>query len=272
MAIILFADNDPDFLSTRCEYLEKEGYTVIRASNPTQAMRQLERGGIDLAVLDIRLKDDSDRNDTSGLALAKKVALSTPKIILTGFPDFQTVLETLSPQLEGLPPAFAYIQKKDGPQAMLQAIRKTLEFSNDRLRKTTDDIAKRLMEDYLDSRRQSQMNYWASIVAAVLGITIIFVGIALSLGGILAVGIVSSVGGIITEAVSYLFFKRVDIANGRMDRYHAESLQTRQFENLLASCDSISNLDKRENSKENIIKAAAEYWFGASSTGQSPRD
>lgn len=262
MAIILFADNDSDCLRTRSEFLEQEEYRVIPALNPTEARRVLERGGIDLAILDIRLEDDDDEKDISGLILAKEVARSVPKIILTGFPSHEYVREALRPQLEGLPAAVDFVAKQDGPEALLRAIRKALEFGGEWLRETIDGIAERLAKDYEDARRQSQMNYRASLGVAILGIVIIFVGTALTLEGILAFGIASAVGGIVTEAVSYLFFRRVDVANERMDRYHAESLQTRRFENLLASCDEISSLEKREACKERVIDTARAYWFG----------
>jgi CheY-like chemotaxis protein len=262
MAIILFADNDSDFLRTRVEFLEQEGYHVIPALNLTEARRVLERDGIDLAILDIRLEDDDDEKDVSGLILAKEVARSVPKIILTGFPSHKYVREALRPQLEGLPAAVDFVAKREGPETLLRAIRKALEFGGEWLRKTIDGIAERLAKDYEDARRQSQMNCWASLGVAILGIVIIFVGTALTLGGILAFGIASAVGGIVTEAVSYLFFKRADVANERMDRYHTESLQTKRFENLLASCDEISSLEKREACKERVIDTARAYWFG----------
>lgn len=82
-ARILFADNDPDFLETRSGFLKEEGYEVVMASSPTDARRKLEQGGIDLAILDVRLTNDDDEKDTSGLALAKAIGHAVPKIILT---------------------------------------------------------------------------------------------------------------------------------------------------------------------------------------------
>jgi len=270
MATILFADNDPDFLRTRREFLEQEGYRVIPALTPTEARRVLERGGVDLAVLDIRLENDDDEKDISGLILAREVALSVPKIILTGFPSYEYVRQALRPQLEGLPTIVDFVAKQEGPEAILRAIRKALEFGSAWLRKTIDGIDERLKEDYENARRQSKMNYWASLGVAILGIVIIFVGTALALGGVLALGIASAIAGIITEAVSYLFFRRVDIANDRMDRYHGESLQTMWFENLLAACDAIASPEKREGCKEKVIDAARAYWFGTQGrNGQS---
>ncbi len=125
-ATILFADNDPDFLRTRAEFLEQEGYRVIAAADPTEARRLLERGEIDLAILDIRLQDDDDERDTSGLTLAKQAARSVPKLMLTGFPTVDAVREILRPQMDGLPAAVEFVGKQEGPEVLIRAIRQAL--------------------------------------------------------------------------------------------------------------------------------------------------
>jgi len=260
-ATILFADNDPDFLKTRAEFLEQEGYLVIPADDPTEARRKLELGGIDLAIIDIRLVDDDDERDTSGLVLAKEVARSVPKIILTGFPSVDFVREALKLQLDGLPAAVDFVAKQERPETLLRAVRMALGFVTEWLRETIDGTAERLDKDYEDARRQSRTNYIASLVVAGIGIAIIFAGTVFAISGMLAFGIASAVGGIVTEAVTYLFFKRVDAANKRMDRYHAESLQIKQFENLLAACADLPTPAKREACKERVIEAVKAYWF-----------
>jgi CheY-like chemotaxis protein len=262
MTTILFADNDPDFLDTRREYLEKEGYRVIPALNLSEAKRVIGQGNIDLAILDIRLEDDDDEKDISGLILAKDDAPSLPKILLTAFPSYDYVRSVLKPQLEGLPAAIDFIAKQEGPEVMLRAVQRALEFGSAWLRKTTDNITDQLTADYLDARRQARTNYSWAIAIAVVGIVIIFFGTILALSWRLDVGVASTVCGLLTEGINFLFFKRVDIANKRMDRYHAEALQTRRFENLLAACDEIKPKEKREESKMMVIEAARTYWFG----------
>jgi CheY-like chemotaxis protein len=126
MTTILFADNDPEFLKTRAEFLRQEGYQVIPALNPTEARRLLERGEMNLAILDIRLENDDDEKDISGLILAREVGHSIPKIILTGFPCHDHVREALGPQLRGLPAAVDFVAKQEGPEALLRAVRGTL--------------------------------------------------------------------------------------------------------------------------------------------------
>ncbi len=119
---ILFADNEPNLLDTSKEFLEKAGYTVITASNPTEAKRKLELGGIDLAILDLRLENDDDERDVSGLVLAKRVARSIPKIIVTSFPSYDYVREALRPQLDGLPGAVGFLARDEGLTALLETV------------------------------------------------------------------------------------------------------------------------------------------------------
>lgn len=120
---VLIVDNDPDFLDTRAERLEAEGYHVYRAFSLEQAGQLLENTWVHVAIVDIRMTNDDDENDTSGLDLAKQEAYRPiPKIILTRYPSFEQVREALGPALEGLPPAVAFVAKQEGPRAMLRAV------------------------------------------------------------------------------------------------------------------------------------------------------
>jgi DNA-binding response OmpR family regulator len=120
---VLFVDNDPDFLNTRAEFLENAGYQVLKASTLEQAQQLLINARVHLAILDIRMVDDDDERDTSGLTLAKNLAYRpVPKIILTGFPTYQAVRQALGPVVDGLPAAVDFLDKQEGPQAMIQAV------------------------------------------------------------------------------------------------------------------------------------------------------
>ena len=128
MNVILLADNVPEFLDTRAEFLELGGFRVLRAYSLEQARQLLAEARVQLAILDIRLVDDDDDKDTSGLTLAKDPAYrSVPKIMLTGFPTYEAVREAMGPSVEGLPPAVNFLSKKEGPEAMIDAVRRALE-------------------------------------------------------------------------------------------------------------------------------------------------
>ncbi|MBL8099792.1 MAG: DNA-binding response regulator [Anaerolineales bacterium] len=111
--VILFADNNIRFLDSRSEFLENEGYTVLKASSPEKARDILNHKRVHLAILDIRLTDDKE-GDISGLDLALDPAYSSlPKIMLTGFPSVNDTRMSLKPFIGNLPPAFDYISKVD---------------------------------------------------------------------------------------------------------------------------------------------------------------
>lgn len=125
---VLFVDNVPEFLDTRAEFLENAGYRVHKAYTIEQAERFLDDNLVHLAILDIRMVNDDDDKDISGLILAKDpVYQPVPKIILAGFPTFQLVREALGSVVHTRPLAVDFLDKREGPQAMLQAVGKAFE-------------------------------------------------------------------------------------------------------------------------------------------------
>lgn len=126
-ATLLLADNAEDFLNERKEFLEEEDYLVLTATTPDAAWQTLRERHIDLAILDLRLKDNNDEKDFSGLVIAREVAPSVPKIILTEFPSVTAAREALSPAINGIPAAIDFIVKAEGNGALLQAVRTALQ-------------------------------------------------------------------------------------------------------------------------------------------------
>ncbi len=57
---ILDVDDDPDVLEARKIVLEHKGYEVVQASNVKVAEEILEKGQIDLIILDVMMEKDSD--------------------------------------------------------------------------------------------------------------------------------------------------------------------------------------------------------------------
>lgn len=120
--VILLADNDPDFLNVRAEFLQDAGYRVLKAQSPEQARQHLADTHIHLVVLDVRLVNDDDERDTSGLTLAAEPAYrAVPKIVLTGFPAYQHTRKALS-LVDGFPPAVEFLAKEEGPEFMVQTV------------------------------------------------------------------------------------------------------------------------------------------------------
>ncbi len=125
---ILMADNQQAFTDVRSAFLENAGYKVIRAYSLAQAERELREAYIHLAILDVRLVNDDDENDISGITLAQSPDFrAIPKIILTAYPSYQTASVIFGQSLAEMPPFVKYLSKKDGPKVMVKAVQQVVE-------------------------------------------------------------------------------------------------------------------------------------------------
>jgi hypothetical protein len=71
--------------------------------------------------------NDEDPDDWSGIEIARDTAPDVPKIVLTAYPGVRAVREALSPALRDVPPAVAFLSKKQGLPSVLEAIRVALD-------------------------------------------------------------------------------------------------------------------------------------------------
>lgn len=211
-ATVLIADNSPEYSRSLAALLELEGYEVVLATNFTEARKLLEQGGIDLAILDLRLSADDDEHDYSGLDLARDIAPSIAKIILTAYPSIQVAREALKIHSDGLPIAADFVQKADGPKAILSSIERSVA------------VGLQLEKDFEETRKQAVFADRARLVLIIVGGVVILGGALGVLLGQTAAGSLSIVSGVIVEALAGLFLKLSEDANKRMDRYHKELL------------------------------------------------
>lgn len=124
VAAVFIADNDVHLLRNYQEHLEINDYLVHTAQSPEEARQKLGSTlQIDVAVIDIRLRDDGDEKDLSGLEIAK-LRPDIPKIILTAYPDYQTTRMALN---RHLPLAYEYLAKQEGLGQLINTINWILE-------------------------------------------------------------------------------------------------------------------------------------------------
>lgn len=124
---ILIVDNDPAFAESCADFLEMSGYRVSKVFTLEDARRVLEEGAVHLAIIDLRMTNNRDKNDVSGLTLAKRSNPAVPKIILTSYQSWTTVREALGPGDEDPPPAVSFVAKQEGPEVLLQHTRRVFE-------------------------------------------------------------------------------------------------------------------------------------------------
>ena len=121
---ILLADNKPSYSETCAEYLQLRGYQVDHVASPEECERAVETDTPHLLILDLRMRDDTDEKDVSGLTLAKKLHPRLPKIILTAFPTWEMTREALTITEQGLPAATAFVSKLEGLPVLHQYVQR----------------------------------------------------------------------------------------------------------------------------------------------------
>jgi CheY-like chemotaxis protein len=125
-AKVLLVDNDLEFLRTRSEFLEQNGFQTRLTGDPVEAKRIIDARQVDIAIVDLRLLNDDDEKDLSGLNLAKSASAAVPKIIMTRFPTVEAVRQSLRKSFDKLPPAVDFVSKQEGPHALLTAVKRAL--------------------------------------------------------------------------------------------------------------------------------------------------
>src|SRR5262249_39269932 len=118
---ILVVDNDHQQQELVIQLLMLWGYQPFVAEGTGQellenARRMASRGRCHLALVDVRLLDDADSGDRSGLSLVQQLQ-PTLSIILSGLGDIQTARTAL--RTVG---AIDFIGKDDDPEDLRQAI------------------------------------------------------------------------------------------------------------------------------------------------------
>ncbi|MFY9822188.1 MAG: TIR domain-containing protein [Thermoanaerobaculia bacterium] len=121
---VLLVDNHRPSLKSWGGTLRREDYDVTEASSASRAKMLLDKGGFDLAILDLHLERDEDETDESGLNLAKAYCESVPIIMLSGRPTLDAAIRALRDGRSAI--AVAFVKKKDGPEALLKAMAKAI--------------------------------------------------------------------------------------------------------------------------------------------------
>jgi len=268
--VVLIADNKEKYLTEATLAFEAAGYHVLGASSPQQARNVLEQGQVDLAILDVRLADEGDL-DVSGLEIAlDRAFLKVPKIMLTQYgANVHTLAKVLGLAPEKLPYALDFVDKAKGTEVLIQAVRRALRLWPS-VRTAAIEVSQQARSDYEIVLTQAKRNYNFTLSVSIIGFLFVALGILLAFFSGLGVGVVGTASGILIQGLSYMFFKRLDASNARMDSYHRELLETYWLELLLAASERLP-LERRVASTEQTISAATSRWLGSSLTLPSSR-
>lgn len=92
MAMILVLDDVSDAGALIRRILVKKGHTVETFTEEEEALTRIRKGGVDLAILDIKLKKMSG---VEVLEEIKKIDSGIKVIMLTGYPTLETARESV---------------------------------------------------------------------------------------------------------------------------------------------------------------------------------
>ncbi len=115
---ILLIDDNAAILKNLTDILSEEGFKITGAGNVAQAKKKLKSKFFNLALVDLKLPDDS------GLKLLKEIKKSNSEtiiIVLTGFASLESAVYAMN---EG---AFSYIQKPLNVEELKITIKKALK-------------------------------------------------------------------------------------------------------------------------------------------------
>jgi two-component system response regulator HydG len=88
----LVVDDEPDVLQVCSRVLTRSGYVVQVAVSAEEARRYLDQERFDLVILDIHMPDED------GISLLKYVRAqdsTLPAILITGYPEMETVMASV---------------------------------------------------------------------------------------------------------------------------------------------------------------------------------
>ena len=118
---VLIVDDDASVRKTLSSILCLEGYLVETMDNGKQALKAVEKGRFDVALIDIQLPD------IKGVDLLSKLKQKQPRmvrIIITGFPSMDNAIKAVNEGADG------YILKPFDSEQLLETIRKHLDEKN----------------------------------------------------------------------------------------------------------------------------------------------
>lgn len=264
MTAILVADNEAQWLSDMCRIIESNGYGVIRAGNPKEALAVLGRHQADVAVLDLRLKNDKNKYDISGLEVAADSDRTIPKIIVSSFASEEAVIQGLKIDIDSYPAIVEFVQKGEIQKKLIPSIEKALRLKDTWSVAAQTKISKQLNDDYRAARRDARIHYWVSLGISVAFAFVIFYG-AYKLHKETATSslpiLLSIIGILVAEIMNHLFNRKLEFLYGRVERYHSELLQTDRFAQLLGMSYGIKDERTREEYKLSLFKAATNQWL-----------
>lgn len=271
MTAILVAENNTGHLDHLSSIVKSSGFSVLRATNPEQAKAILGSQRADVAVLDLRLEDDTDEHDITGLEVARKTDDMIPKIIVSKFANKSDLADALKINIKGSPAIVEFVEMKKVATDLIPAIENAVRVRQTWSAMSKSKVSSQLDHDYKNARKDARLHYWVSFGISIGFALLIFIGaFYLHVGGTPSNGsmlernlpiLFAVMGVLVAEITNYLFGRKLEFLYKRVERFHSELLQTNRFEQLLDSSYAIRDEKSREEFKKTLFDAAASEWL-----------
>jgi two-component system cell cycle response regulator len=118
---LLIVDDEADLCETLTQVFQENGYLTDTTLTVSEAIEKMKKVYYNLIITDIRLPDNSG---IELLEMAKKISPNTVTIIITAFPETETVIRALN---NG---AFSYLTKPFSHKELLSAVDRALAKQN----------------------------------------------------------------------------------------------------------------------------------------------
>lgn len=279
---ILLADNDPEILNSVGRYLERQGYDVLRAADPESALALTRDSAPSVAVLDLRLINNKEESDMSGLTLARCLPANIPKIILTDFPTWGAVRESMRPDRNQLPAVSTFLSKREGPKAVFNAIRLALAPTDEDVLETFEiDYMHALPErisalgvvegsrrlEALITRQREDLDYQRNLeniratryhrfglAASSIGFVLMLSALAVGITASSSAAVVPAATGCVAQAVFLLFTRNEEKAHARVQAYLPQLQRLYDLAAGLEMCKEFESKEKRDSNRERVLQ------------------
>ena len=281
---ILIADNKYEMRKGCAEAMDTARFMLHFAETPTEARRVLDQGGIDVAVIDIRLIDDDDEGDTSGLDLTYDERYAAlPKIIFTVIDEKEvSSSELFRPYGGALPPNARLMRKhrvaeelSDAATDISQRSRRVdIPSTAEAVAEAVQDVAGRYpalreareaTEKAIDSyyarvQRKAEIAFWVAIAIALAGFVLTAVAVVLIVRHNYVAASAAGVAGAIQASVGSWLAWSNETGRTFHDTYLLSTLSQYRFEASVRACDLLPE-QQRLATLEAVIRRANEHWF-----------
>lgn len=262
MTRVLVADDDKNFLPLIERILKDAGYDVLTARNPAAARQSFRDHRIDVALIDYRLSD-SKEGDESGLDVARTADPLVPKIIMSNKAQRTEIMRAIRTSPDGHPIAVAFLSKDDidhDNPTVFNAIDDALKTRRLWTRQAREAISPELHWTFRSALFVSRLEAVLHVLMnAVFAVLMVWATATLHAG---ALHMALFIGGLVSaEIANVVLAHKMEPSRRRADLYHEQLLQSARFEQLLRACDVISATAEADRTKADIIQFTTREWL-----------